>query len=287
LEHIASFQANWEPKHDNIGRIAQELNLGVDSFVFADDNPAERAIVEGQVSGIAVPNIGDEVVQYASKIEAGRYFEQVSLSPEDLERAALYRENSRRTEFETKFANYGEYLDSLEMVAEIDRFSPLYLHRIAQLTNKTNQFNVTTRRYTLAEMEKIAADPEYLGLYCKLSDRFGDHGLISVVLGRRKGDALNLELWLMSCRVLKRDVELALLDALVERAVALGIARLYGYYLPTAKNAMVADLYARLGFAPCTGCVADLPEGATVWTLELTNYTKRNRHVRWMEYANG
>ena len=141
------------PKHENIALIAKELNLGVDSFVFADDNPAERAIVEGQVQGIAVPDLGSDVTAYAAIIEAGRYFEQTSFSKEDIARAALYQENSQRTAFESKFANYGEYLDSLEMTAEIDRFKPVYLERIAQLTNKTNQFNLTTRRYTLAEME--------------------------------------------------------------------------------------------------------------------------------------
>jgi FkbH-like protein len=141
-----------------------------------------------------VPDVGSEVSHFAEILERGRYFEPVALSKEDLDRAALYADNSRRTTFQQKFANYGEYLDSLEMVAEIDRFKPLYLERIAQLTNKTNQFNLTTRRYTLAEMEAISADPRYIALYGKLSDRFGDNGLISIVIGRRELDTLQMDL---------------------------------------------------------------------------------------------
>ena len=286
LDHISSFKANWDAKHENIHLIAQELNLGVDSFVFADDNPAERAIVEGQVPGVAVPNIGNEVTRYAEIIEQGRYFEPLSLSKEDLERAALYADNSQRAALEKKFANYGEYLDSLDMVAEIDGFKPVYLERIAQLTNKTNQFNLTTRRYTLADMESAAADPQYVGLYGKLADRFGDNGLISIVLGHKRDDALHMDLWLMSCRVLKRDMEVAMLDAVAERALAMDIKTIVGYYLPTKKNAMVADFYSKLGFKPHTETPSDLPEGSTMWTLNLDGYKKQNKHIKITEYTN-
>jgi FkbH-like protein len=276
LEHISCFKANWEPKHENIAAIARELNLGADSFVFVDDNPAERAIVEAQVKGIAVPNVGSDVTKYAEIIEAGRYFEQTSLSEEDIERAALYRENAQRAVFEAKFANYGEYLDSLEMVAEIERFKPLYIERITQLTNKTNQFNLTTRRYTLAEMEAAMTDPEMLGLYGRLSDRFGDNGLISIVLGRRVGRAMELDLWLMSCRVLKREMELAMLDAVVERAREMGVETLRGRYIPTKKNAMVKEHYPGLGFAP----VSEDADGTAVYSLEIAGYRARTTHIR-------
>ena len=286
IDHIASFKANWDPKHENIGLIAKELNVGTDSFVFVDDNPAERAIVAGQVAGIAVPDIGDEIVRYADIIEEGRYFEQISFTQEDLDRAALYQQNSRLASFETKFADYGEYLDSLEMVAEVDTFNSIYLPRIAQLTNKTNQFNVTTRRYTLAELEKTSADTAIMGLYCKLRDRFSDHGLISVVLGRQQGARLHLDLWLMSCRVLKRDVEMTMLDELVQRSLARGITQLIGYYLPSPKNGMVADLYPRLGFSPCDPTEAALSEDATMWKLDIADYTKRNKHIKVMETTN-
>jgi len=283
LEHFSCFKANWDPKHENIRDIARELNLGEDSFVFVDDNPAERAIVEAQVPGIAVPDIGKDVSSYAAIIDAGRYFEPVSLSTEDMERAALYADNSQRAAFSAKFADYGEYLDSLEMTAEIDTFKPVYIERIAQLTNKTNQFNLTTRRYTLAEMEAIAGDARHIGIYGKLSDRFGDNGLISIVLGRREESTVHLDLWLMSCRVLKREMELAMLDALAARARAAGATRLYGYYIPTKKNGMVANHYETLGFE----LVSRDAESGSIWSLDLATYKPRNTHIAIMEHSNG
>ena len=280
LEHFSAFRANWEPKHGNIQSIAQELNLGVDSFVFADDNPAEREIVRSQIPGIAVPEIGNEVTRYAEIIQAGRYFEPASLSKEDLERAALYAQRSQVVAQQAKFANYGEYLDSLEMTAEIDTFKPVYLERIAQLTNKTNQFNLTTRRYTFAEMEAAAADPNTIALYGKLSDKFGDNGLISIVLGKRHGDELHMDLWLMSCRVLKRDMEQAMLDAVVERAQSRGIRSIIGFYIPTAKNGMVKEFYPVLGFESIPLSDTTLPEGSTAWRLPLVNYKQQNTHIK-------
>jgi len=284
LEHISCFKANGEPKPENILAIAEELNLGVDSFVFVDDNPAERAIVEAQIGGIAVPCIGKEVSRYAAIIETGRYFEPVSMSQEDLSRAGLYQANAARATLEARFASYGEYLDSLEMSAEIARFKPIYLERIAQLTNKTNQFNLTTRRYTLAEMEALARDEHVIGLYGKLSDRFGDNGLISIVLGRREGEVLHLDLWLMSCRVLKRDMELAMLDAVAREARAAGIRTLMGYYMPTKKNGMVADHYDKLGFEPIS---VDANSKESVWKLDISGYESRNRHIKVLESVHG
>jgi FkbH-like protein len=286
LEHISCFKANWNPKHDNVLAIATELNLGLDSFVFIDDNPAERDIVAAQLLAVAVPEVGDQVTRYPAIIDEGRYFEPVALSREDLQRAALYADNARRATLQTAFANYGEYLDSLEMTADIDCFKAIYLERIAQLTNKTNQFNLTTRRYTLSELQSLSNDPNYLGLYGRLMDRFGDNGLISVVLGRRQHDTLHMDLWLMSCRVLKRDMELAMLDVLVDRAIAGGITTIYGYFLPTKKNSMVADFYPGLGFLPSPS-QSDLPEGSTVWKLDLPNYVKRNKHIEIKEYTHG
>jgi FkbH-like protein len=279
LEHFSAFKANWEPKHENILAIAQELNLGVESFVFVDDNPAERAIVEAQIPDIAVPAVGNEVAKYPSILDAGRYFELVTLGNEDIARAQLYADNSQRAKLEQKFANYGEYLDSLAMMAEIDIFKPTYMERIAQLTNKTNQFNLTTRRYTLAEIEAAVADGNHIGIYGKLTDRFGDNGLISIVLGRLDETDLHLELWLMSCRVLKRDMEVAMLDGLVERTRQRGVKRLVGYYHPTAKNGMVADHYEKLGFSPVYSDSAI----CTTWTLDVTAYEARSRHIRILE----
>jgi FkbH-like protein len=286
LKHISCFQANWDPKDENILRISRELNLSVDSFVFVDDNPAERAIVAAQLPGVAVPDIGNDITRFAEIIEQGRYFEPASLSQEDLARAELYANNAQRATLATRFADYGEYLDSLEMSAEIDCFKPIYLDRIAQLTNKTNQFNLTTRRYTLAEVETISIDPRYVGLYGKLIDRFGDNGLVSVVVGHKDERSLHMDLWLMSCRVLKRDMEFAMLDTLAGKAVEIGIQTIYGYYLPTRKNGMVTDFYSGLGFLP-RAVPPDLPEGSTVWALDLANYAKRGKHIKVMEFAHG
>lgn len=280
LEHFSAFKANWEPKHENILQIATELNLGTDSFVFVDDNPAERSIVESQIAGIAVPDVGDQVAQYASIIDAGRFFELISLGKEDLTRAKLYEDNAERSKLEQKFANYGEYLDSLEMSAEIDVFNSTYMERIAQLTNKTNQFNLTTRRYTLAEIESTVSDGNHIGLYGKLTDRFGDNGLISVVLGHQTGDTLHMDLWLMSCRVLKREMEIAMLDSLVERARDRNITTILGYFIPTAKNGMVQDHYEKLGF---TFVSKDEAANSTVWSLDVTSYQPRSRHIRILE----
>jgi FkbH-like protein len=286
LEHFSAFKANWEPKHENILEIAKELNLGVDSFVFVDDNPAERAIVSAQIPGIAVPDVGSDVTRYASIIDAGRYFEPVSLGKEDLVRAKLYGENAQRAQLQQQFANYGEYLDSLEMTAEVDTFNATYMERIAQLTNKTNQFNLTTRRYTLAEIEGTVSDGCHIGIYGKLTDRFGDNGLISIVLGRIDAadpSILHLDLWLMSCRVLKREMEIAMLDGVAERARDKGIATLMGYYLPTAKNGMVADHYDKLGFVLVS---RDEQSNSATWSLDIDNYQPRSQHIRIMEKAN-
>lgn len=281
--HFSAFKANWQPKHENVLRIAKELNLGLDSLVFVDDSPAERAIVQAQIPGVAVPDVGREVSNYAAVIEAARYFEPVSFGEEDLSRAKLYEGNSQRVAFAMKFANYGQYLDSLEMTAEIEPFRSVYMERIVQLTNKTNQFNLTTRRYTLSQMESIAVDNQYIGLYGKLSDRFGENGLVSIVLGRKDGEKLHLELWLMSCRVLKRDMEGAMLDSLVERARQAGIKSVYGYYFPSPKNGIVADHYEKLGFSPDSNETT----GATVWSLDITLYEPRGRHIRVKDLVNG
>jgi FkbH-like protein len=284
LEDFSAFKANWDPKDKNILDIAQELNLGIDSFVFVDDNPAERAIVEAQVPGIAVPDVGNEVANFASIIEAARYFEILTLGKEDISRAKLYQENAQRAQFEQKFANYGEYLDSLEMMAEVGAFNSTYMERIAQLTNKSNQFNLTTRRYTLAEIEALANHHDYIGIYGKLTDRFGDNGLVSVVLGRLDGSQMHLDLWLMSCRVLKREMEIAMLDGIVERAQERHIESIIGYYLPTSKNGMVADHYEKLGF---TRISKDEASGATTWSLDIANYAARSRHIRIPEQVHG
>jgi FkbH-like protein len=276
-EHFSAFKANWEPKPDNIRAIAEELSLGLDSFVFVDDNPAERAIVRAQLPMVAVPEVGAEVAQFPAIISAGRWFEMAGMSKEDLARADAYGANAARVAVQSKFADYGEYLDSLQMTAEIRSFSPVYLERITQLINKTNQFNLTTRRYTYAEIEQIAGDSRYITLYGRLADSFGDNGLISVIIGRIEGATVHVDLWIMSCRVLKRDMERAMLDALVAAARAAGAYELRGTYLRTPKNAMVAEHYPTLGFQPAS------PENdadRSAWKLDLSSYVPSNRHIK-------
>jgi len=278
LSHFSAFRANWEPKHENLTAIAKELNLGIDSLVFVDDNPAERALVASQLPMVAVPDVGSDVTQFIPALEAGGYFETVRVSAEDFSRADTYAANSQRALLKSKFRDYGEYLDSLQMTAEIDAFKPVYLDRITQLTNKTNQFNLTTRRYTAAEIQKMSLDPAYITLYGKLTDAFGDNGLVSVIVGRKDGSTLHIELWLMSCRVLKRDLELAMLDELVTRAQAAGIETIVGYYYRTPRNSMVADHYRRMGFE----CESQDPDGGqSMWRLQLTtDYQPKRRYIQ-------
>ena len=216
-------KANWEPKSQNLMDIAHTLSLLPESFVFVDDNPAEREIVRQQTPRAAVPEIGEKPEQYIQAIDKMGYFEVTDLSSDDAARTEMYRQNAARSRAETSFADYGEYLRSLEMRAEIRAFEPLYFSRIAQLTNKSNQFNLTTRRFTQAEIEAMAADGKYITLYGKLADKFGDNGVVSVVAGEKTEGRLDIILWLMSCRVLKRDMEFAMMDVLAEQCREQGI----------------------------------------------------------------
>ena len=272
LADFSSFRANWEPKSDNVREIARELNLGRDSLVFVDDNPAERDIVRRREPEISVPELGDNVARYINVIDKSGYFETVSLSRDDLERTRYYSNTAGLVEEESRFTGYDDFLQSLAMVAEIREFSPAYLDRITQLTNKTNQFNLTTRRYTAAEIAAVAADSSYIALCGRLRDKFGDHGLVSVIIGKLRADVLHIELWLMSCRVLKRGMEAAMFDVFTGMARAKGVKTIIGYYLPTPKNGMVSSLFPEVGFIPQeTG-----NDGATVWRYDPNSCSHRN-----------
>ena len=273
-EEFTLIKANWDNKDENIIRTADALNLLPESFVFADDNPAERQIVRDRVKGAAVPEM-DGAENYIRILDRNRYFEVVGkLTADDLKRAEMYRANAEREAARTSIADYGEYLDSLEMTADIKPFEPLYIARIAQLTNKSNQFNVTTRRYTEGEIANISRDPSYIALYGRLADKFGDNGVVSVVIGNIRGAELHIDLWIMSCRVLKRDMEFAMLDTLMKAAKERGISTVIGYYYPTAKNGMVKELFGRFGFTK----VSD-DGGNTVWRLDTGSYADRNTHI--------
>ena len=246
---FAVIVANWEPKSENIKAIAKDLNIGLDSLVFIDDNPAEREIVQQQLSMVTVPNIGNDIVHYISIIDKALFFETISLSLDDLNRNSTYQENVERLSEQEKFQNYNEYLKSLEMKAIISPFETKYLDRITQLINKTNQFNLTTKRYTQAEIETISQNQNYMTLYGRLEDKFGDNGLISVIIGKKKDKELEVELWIMSCRVLKRGMEYAMFGQIIEYCKAHGIDKIVGRYIATSKNNMVANHYENLGFS--------------------------------------
>ena len=273
-EDFTMIKANWENKDINIIETAAELSLLPESFVFADDNPAERAIVKGQISGIAVPEM-TEAENYIRILDRNRYFEILSLSDDDRKRGEMYKANAERAALRVSFSDYGEYLDSLEMEAEIGDFLPVYLSRITQLTNKSNQFNVTTKRYTEAEIEAVYKSDKHIRLYGRLKDKFGDNGVVSVVIGEIRGDELHIDLWLMSCRVLKREMEYAMLDKLIEEAKARGIKKIYGYYYPTKKNGMVKELFGSFGFRK----IAD-NDGNTRWELLTEGYQNKTKHIK-------
>ena len=267
-------KANWDAKSENIKKIAAELALLPESLVFVDDNPAEREIVRAYVPGVAVPEV-NKVEEYIRNIDRGGYFEVTTFSADDASRVEMYRQNIMRAQAQESFTDYNEYLLSLQMHADIKDFEPVYLARITQLTNKSNQFNLTTKRFTESEMEATAADPQYVRLYGRLVDKFGDNGIVSVVIGRQEGELLHMELWLMSCRVLKRDMEQAMLDELVKQASARGVSEIRGYYYPTAKNKMVEKLYETFGFT----LVSEDDAGNTVWSLKTAGYENQNKVI--------
>lgn len=264
-------KANWSNKDKNIAEIAAELNIMPDSLVFIDDNPVERGIVSAMGAGIAVPEIG-QPEDYIRVIDRSGFFETTNFSSDDLHRNEMYKANAVRAQLEQSVGSYDDYLRSLEMTAEIQYFKELYLPRIAQLTGKSNQFNLTTRRYTTAEIEAVTNDLWRVALYGSLADRFGDNGVVTVVIGVKEGRILDIELWIMSCRVLKRGMEDAMLDALVDAARTRGITTLRGHYYPTAKNGMVRDFYGNMGFSRISIDEA----GNSLWELSLEGYTNRN-----------
>lgn len=276
LEDFTSFKANWEPKHENIRSIATDINIGIDSLVFIDDNPVEREIVQSQLPSISIPDVND-VVKFIDYIEQNGYFEVTSLSKEDTSRTKLYQENAGRDEMQAMFSNYDEFLASLNMIAEIRRFDSLYFERITQLINKTNQFNLTTKRYTISDVERFAGDHNYIPLFGKLVDKFGDNGIISILIGIIEGDVCRIDTFLMSCRVLKRQMENAMFDMLVEKCRSNGVRKITGSYIRSPKNIMVSELYAELGFT----LEVREDNGDTRWELDLKKYNKSQINIKY------
>ncbi len=276
---IACFVANWTDKATNLRSIAQRLNIGLDALVFADDNPFERNIVRRELPMVAVPELPEDPALYAACIAGGGYFEGVQLTEEDLERSSQYQANLAREDLKAAVTDMDAYLRSLDMEMRWRRFDKLGMKRIVQLINKTNQFNLTTRRTNDAEIEAMLADPDVMTAQVRLVDQFGDNGIIGIVAGRRdNGGDLRIETWLMSCRVLGRNVEQAMLNLVAAEAQRLGAKRLVGEFRPTAKNAMVRDHYQKLGFA-----LIEERDGATFWNLDLSDYTPSPTFIRTVE----
>jgi FkbH-like protein len=250
LHDIACFKANWEPKSDNLRQIALDLNLGIDSLVFIDDNPAEIEIVNQFAPEVATIWAGDDPSEFAAKVKDSRYFEQRAVTAEDVERSRQYQVESERKQLMSSSTDMGFYLESLEMTALVKSFDKIDAPRIAQLIGKSNQFNLTTRRRTEAEVLAVAKDERFAAFTMRLSDRFGDHGLIAIVIGEVRGDEFFIDTWLMSCRVLKRQVEEEVLNEIVGLAKSHGCTYVLGLYIPTAKNGMVRELYPTMGFVP-------------------------------------
>jgi FkbH-like protein len=269
LDDISCFMANWDDKPANLRAIAQQLNIGLNSLVFLDDNPAERAIVRKLTPEVSVPEVSGDPLDFIAALERGRYFQTVSLGREDLQRTGYYLSNAQRRAVESSVENIAEFLRSLQMVATVGPITGMSLERSTQLINKSNQFNLTTVRRSSGEIQTIISDPTWLTLTVSLKDRFGDNGLISVLLAKTKGDALDIDTWLMSCRVLKRNVEQLLLNCICRWALQRGLKELRGHYIPTAKNELVKDHFTSLGFQT----VARRADGSCDYVLDVRAFT--------------
>ena len=266
LDHIAVFQANWNDKASNIQAIAEALSLGLDAMVFLDDNPVERGLVRQLLPQVRVPELPEDPAGYARTLAAAGYFEAIAFAAEDLQRAGFYQDNARRATLQKQMGGVDAYLASLDMTITFQPFDATGRARIVQLINKSNQYNLTTRRYTGPEVLEAENDPSVFTLQVRLADIFGDNGMISVVICRPAEEGVwDIDTWLMSCRVLGRKVEHMVLAQILRHARAAGIRKLIGTYQPTERNRLVVDHYARLGFVK----VAEETSGLTRWEMNV------------------
>lgn len=270
LDDITVFIANWETKVENIRYIQGVLNIGFDSMVFIDDNSFERNMVRTGIPEVCVPELPEDPAEYLSFLESLHLFETASLSDEDENRTKQYQEEAKRTHLHVAFANEDEFLKSLEMKATISNFSGYNIPRIAQLSQRSNQFNLRTVRYTENEIEQIGKDSDYTGLAFSLQDKYGDYGLICLIILRHNKDHCFIDTWLMSCRVLKRGMEQFVLNTIVKIALEKEFDKIYGEYIPTAKNALVKNHFSSLGFELQT---------ENQWMLSLGKYIPRKTFV--------
>jgi FkbH-like protein len=270
-EDIVAFRVNWEDKAANIKTIADAIDLGLDSFVFLDDNPAERKRVRDALSSVAVPELPEDPSHWLAVFQTAGYFEQAGFSKEDQLRAGFYKSNALRAAQMERIGDHDEYLRSLGMTLSIAPFDNTGRKRIAQLISKSNQFNLTTRRYSETEIAAMQSNSDVFTLQARLEDIFGDNGMISAVICRQAGPCWEVDTWIMSCRVLGRRVEETLLQYLVEQARLRGITEIIGRYIPTAKNGLVRDHFSRLGFVQI-----DSRNEETTWRLSISSYCEKN-----------
>ena len=273
LSDIAVFVANWEDKASNLLQIAERLNIGIDSIVFVDDNPVERAHVRASLPMVAVPELPEDPALYVRCLADAGYFEAVAFTREDAQRGDQYGANASRDALRGRSSNLDEFLKTLDMRVVFGPFQSVDLQRIAQLIGKTNQFNLTTRRHSLQEVTAFAAAQHCMTLQFRLIDRFGDNGLVSAMILCPDPDdpqRLEIETWVMSCRVFARQLEREAMNIAVEAARVRGVRRFQARYAPTAKNGIVKDLYRELGFTPGPG--PHPADGSTLWHLDLDDY---------------
>lgn len=267
LNDIAVFIANWETKVDNIRTVQNILNIGFDSMVFLDDNPFERQMVRENIPDITVPELPKDPGEYLEFLYSQNLFETASYSLADKDRTKQYQIEAKRMSFSKTFTNEADFLKSLHMLSEVSGFTKFNTPRVAQLSQRSNQFNLRTIRYTEADVSAMADDSEIIDLSFTLEDKFGDNGLVAVVILKPiSKDTLFIDTWLMSCRVLKRGLEDFVLNIIVERAKNAGYHKIIGEYIPTTKNKMVEQHYQNLGFQKCEGADSDLYE------LDVTSY---------------
>jgi FkbH-like protein len=265
LDDISVFAVNWETKVDNILFIQSILNIGFDSMVFLDDNPFERAIVKQHIPDITVPDLPEDPAEYLFYLQTLNLFETASFSEEDASRTRQYQEEASRSVLQKTFTSEAEFLESLQMTAEIKPLDNFTVPRVAQLTQRSNQFNLRTVRYTDDDISRLMDEPTKFTLTVSLKDSFGDYGLISaVIMEKRTGDVFFIDTWIMSCRVLKRGVENFLLNEIVHLARESGCLYVQGEYIPTAKNGIVKNHYSQLGFK-------QIDEGGH-WILDINEY---------------
>ncbi len=274
LDDIAVFVANWENKADNIRKIQSILNIGFDSMVFLDDNPFERNLVRENIPNITVPELPEDPGEYLEYLYSLNLFETISYSNADLERTKQYQVESQRTALQFSFTNEADFLKSLSMVSEVVPFGSFNIPRVAQLSQRSNQFNLRTIRYTEAEIEALAQNDQFQNFTFTLADKFGENGLICVIiLEKQNPHTLFINTWFMSCRVLKRGMENFTLNTIVQYAKTNGFQKIIGEYIPTSKNGMVENHYIQLGFSSIYNTERHLFE------LDVENYNKKECYI--------